>query len=295
MNGYDLSRRWFDFAFENRDCKVQHTALYMWIIELSNRLGWKSEFGLPTNATMEGLGIGNRGTYARTLGDLAEWKFIEIVQESKNQYQACIIKLCLFNNEQAEHQALDQALNRHSVNHSTSIDTDIASCTVPIDKPLNNETFKPLNNETDDADRVVDENFSDQVLEEKKETPSKVARKVSPPGFEFGLDMPFETAEFAEAWGDWAKFRMEIRHKLTASQAKAQLEKLSKQPSESIAIAVIRQSIENGWQGLFDLKVQRQQFGHPPPLPEKGKIQQGIENTYEAAQRIRERRLQQQH
>lgn len=292
MNGYDLSRRWFDFAFENRDCKVQHTALYMWIIELNNRLGWKVEFGLPMGATMEGLSIGNKTTYSNTLKDLVSWGFIQIVQEAKNQYQSCIIKLCRYESEPALSTALSTALYRHCDQQSTSIE----SGTVTIDKPLNNETFKPLNNETDvDADRVGDHNPSPSTSEEeKKYTPSKVPRKVSPPGFEFGLDMPFQTAEFAEAWGDWAKFRIEIRHKLTGSQAKAQLEKLASQPSESIAIAMIRQSIENGWQGLFDLKVQRQQYGQPPPVPEKGKIQQSIENTYEAAQRIRERRLQQQ-
>jgi len=150
MNGYDLSRQWFDFAFEKTECKVQHTALYLWIVELNNRLGWKKEFGLPTNATMEGLGIGNRGTYSKTLSDLKDWGFIEIVQESKNQYQSCIIKLCLFNSEQAERQALDQALVRHSIKQSSGIDTSIASSTVRIDKPRNNETNKPLD--------VVEEN-----------------------------------------------------------------------------------------------------------------------------------------
>ena len=176
MNGYDLSRQWFDFAFEKTECKVQHTALYLWIVELNNRLGWKKEFGLPTNATMEGLGIGNRGTYAKTLSDLKDWGFIEIVQESKNQYQACIIKLCLFNNEQAERQALDQALIRHSDKQSSGIDTG----TVRIDKPRNNETNKQGNNETDvDADRVdVEEVFLDE--EKKIDPPPKVAPKGSP-------------------------------------------------------------------------------------------------------------------
>lgn len=163
MNGYDLSRQWFDFAFENRQCKVQHTALYMWIIELNNRLGWKSEFGLPTNATMEGLGIGNRGTYSKTLGDLAEWKFIEIIQESKNQYQSCIIKLCLFNNEQAERQALDQALIRHSINHCT----DIESSTAPIDKQRNKETRKQINIDFDVFWNAYDKKV-DRTKAEKK-------------------------------------------------------------------------------------------------------------------------------
>ena len=48
MTGYELSRKWFDFAFEKKEAKTQHTALYLWIIELNNRLGWKVEFQLAT-------------------------------------------------------------------------------------------------------------------------------------------------------------------------------------------------------------------------------------------------------
>ena len=87
MTGYELSRKWFDFAFEKKEAKTQHTALYLWIIELNNRLGWKVEFGLPTNGTMEGLSIGNKNTYLSALKDLKDWGFIDIIRESKNQYQ----------------------------------------------------------------------------------------------------------------------------------------------------------------------------------------------------------------
>jgi len=93
-NGYDLSRRLFDFAFEHAEAKCQHTALFMWIIELNNRLGWKEQFGLPTHATMEGLHIGNKSTYINALRDLAKWNFIQIVKESKNQYASTVVSLC---------------------------------------------------------------------------------------------------------------------------------------------------------------------------------------------------------
>jgi hypothetical protein len=142
MNGYELARTWFDFAFDNRECKVQHTALFMWIIELNNRLGWKSEFGLPMQATMEGLSIGNKSTYSNTLRDLEKWGFIKVVQEARNQYQACVIKLCRYENEPALSTALDTTLIRHSIQQSTDIDPGTEYSSVPIDKPRNKETKK---------------------------------------------------------------------------------------------------------------------------------------------------------
>ena len=142
VNGYQLSRDWFNFAFEKKEAKVQHTALYLWLVELNNRLGWKEEFQLPTLDTMDGLSIGNKLTYLNTLKDLRKWKFIEIVQESKNQYQATVIKLCRNEIVTAQVTALDMALQQHSTQHSNSIDTSIGTGSVPIDKQVNNETSK---------------------------------------------------------------------------------------------------------------------------------------------------------
>jgi hypothetical protein len=34
FNGYELTRVWFDWAFEKKEAKVIHTALYLWIVEL---------------------------------------------------------------------------------------------------------------------------------------------------------------------------------------------------------------------------------------------------------------------
>lgn len=139
-NGYELSRRWFDFAFEHAEVKCQHTALFMWIVELNNRLGWKDQFGLPTHATMEGLHIGNKTTYINALRDLAKWNFIQIVSESKNQYASTVVSLCRSKKVTAQVTALDTAL----IQQSNSIDVG----SVPIDKQRNQETKKPRNKET---------------------------------------------------------------------------------------------------------------------------------------------------
>jgi hypothetical protein len=156
INSYSLSRAWFDFSFEKTEAKAIHTALYMWILELNNRLSWKKQFGLPTQDTMEGLSIGNKKTYLTALKELAEWGFIDIIQESKNQYSACIIEICRVKNATAQHSALTSALQRqslmpyqksngteYSIDYSNDIST--GSSTAPIDKPINNETNKPIN------------------------------------------------------------------------------------------------------------------------------------------------------
>lgn len=137
MNGYDLSRKWFDFSFENKEAKVQHTAIYMWCIELNNRLGWKKEFGLPTIDTMEGLSIGNKNTFLSALSDLVGWGFLTIIKEPKNQCQSRIISLCCVESATALVSALDTALIQQSVQQSDSIGVG----TDPIDKP---ETSKPI-------------------------------------------------------------------------------------------------------------------------------------------------------
>ena len=54
LTGYELSRNWFDWTFENPDIvNTNHTALYFYILELNNRLGSKEKFGLPSAETKD--------------------------------------------------------------------------------------------------------------------------------------------------------------------------------------------------------------------------------------------------
>lgn len=128
MNGYVLTRRWFDFAYGNPNVRSQHTALYCWCIELNNRLQWKEYFGLPTEEGCEFTGIGNRKTFYSALEDLKKWGFIDEIQASKNQSQARIISLRLCEFAQAE--------NKQDTSTDTSTDH--------IDKQPNNETSKTI-------------------------------------------------------------------------------------------------------------------------------------------------------
>ena len=187
MNGYNLSRWWFNYSFENKDAKCQHTAIFLWCIELNNRMGWKSEFGLPTNSTMEGLSIGNKATYLNALKDLHNWGFIEIIKESKNQYQACIIRICSEKCHYENATPLDSALIQHSTQHSN----DIGSSTVPIDKQINTQTKKQVNKDkrefldykskrffkNDEANNLILE-FFDHLVEIKRPPTLRSARMI---------------------------------------------------------------------------------------------------------------------
>jgi len=113
MNGYELSRKWFDFCFENPEkIKPNHSALYFFAIEHCNRLGWKEKFGFPTEMAKDAIGIKNYRTYINTLNDLVEWGFIKMIEKSKNQYSANII--ALVNYTKASTKALDKARSKHS-------------------------------------------------------------------------------------------------------------------------------------------------------------------------------------
>lgn len=131
MNGYDLTRNWYNFKFENPDlCKHIHSDLYFYIVDLWNRFGQKDKFGLPTSMTMESLGIKSRNTYYSAIKDLQDWKFIKEISPSKNQNTSRVISICACVKKL---QALDQATIQAN-------DQAISQTLVHIDKQKNKET-----------------------------------------------------------------------------------------------------------------------------------------------------------
>lgn len=119
MNSYELSRKWFDWTFENPErINPNHTALYFFIIEHCNRLGWKEKFGLPTTMAKEAIGIRSYNTYINTLNDLVEFGFIKLIEKSKNQYSSNIVALSNF--DKAPDKALDKALIKHTTKQRES-------------------------------------------------------------------------------------------------------------------------------------------------------------------------------
>lgn len=138
MNGYELTRAWFDFAFENPN-KITpvHGVLYLFIVEHCNRMGWKERFGLPTTMAKEAIGVRSYNTYKKALEDLVDWGFIIMVERSKNQFSSNIVALSKF--DKATDKALDKALMKHGTKQRESTDQSIDS----IDKQENLETNKP--------------------------------------------------------------------------------------------------------------------------------------------------------
>lgn len=136
LKGYDLSRAWFDYAFDNPGkVKPAHTALFFYIVDLWNRLGKKDSFGLPTSVTMEATGVGNYKTYIRALTDIVAFGFINIESRSKNQHTSNVI--ALVKNTKASPK---QVQSKHL---STAITTDQSNyqTTARIDKQ---QTIEPI-------------------------------------------------------------------------------------------------------------------------------------------------------
>lgn len=138
MTGYELSRNWFDWCFENTGkVKPTHTALYFFAIEHCNRLGWKARFGLPTQMAMDAIGIKNWRTYSRAFEDLVDWGFFKVYERSKNQYSATVIGIV--KNTKANTKAYTKAAQKHIQKQVQKQSSSIAV----IDKPIN---LKPNNN-----------------------------------------------------------------------------------------------------------------------------------------------------
>ena len=119
LTSYDLSRKWFDWCFENPELiSPNHSAIYFFAIEHCNRLGWKDKFGFPTQMAMDAIGIKKHGTYIKYFEDLCEWGFFKLVQKSKNQYSSNIISLVSALPKNGK--ALDKAIIKHAAKQTES-------------------------------------------------------------------------------------------------------------------------------------------------------------------------------
>lgn len=138
MNDYfKLLRDFWDFTFDNPEkIKANHCALYCFIVEHCNRLGWKPKFGLPTTMAKDAIGIRSYNTYIETLEDLISFGFIELVEKSRNQYSSNIIALSNF--DKATTKALDKAF----IKHSTKQGIKQGESTSSIDKQVTNNNIQ---------------------------------------------------------------------------------------------------------------------------------------------------------
>ena len=65
-------------------------------------------------------------------------------------------------------------------------------------------------------------------------------------------DNLLEDEKFLEVWLDWIEYRKEIKHPLTKIAAKRQIKLLSRFSARA-ATAMVDQSINRGWRGIFQL------------------------------------------
>jgi len=189
MNGYELSRNWFDWSFENPEkVSPNHSALYFFAIEHCNRLGWREKFGFPTEMAKDAIGIKSYTTYIKTLNDLVDWGFVKMIERSKNQYSSNIIALTEY--DKALDKALDKAIVKHVVKQVESTCESIVS----IDKQLTNKPItipekekgnpthvinwegllNQFNEITGKKSKVVDDKSKKQFLARLKEGYTKV-------------------------------------------------------------------------------------------------------------------------
>lgn len=146
MNAFELSRNWFNFSFENPDkVKPIHTAIYFFAIERCNRMGWKEKFSLPTDMTMEANGIKSYKTYKKALDEIINFGFINMHQESKNQWTSNVIALVKNTKAiaEADTKATTKALEKAMPKQIQSTDNLNAS----IIKQVNNITSKHIYSE----------------------------------------------------------------------------------------------------------------------------------------------------
>lgn len=139
MDGYKLSRDWFDWCFENPEkISPNHSAIYFFAIEHCNRLGWKEKFWFPTQMAMDAIGIKKHETYIRYFNDIVEWGFFRLVQKSTNQYSSNIISLVSAIPKKGK--ALDKAFLKHRGKQTQPIGESNRSI-------YKQGTIEPLNNE----------------------------------------------------------------------------------------------------------------------------------------------------
>lgn len=96
MNGYDLSRAFFDWASKNPEKnKPSVGILYFWIIEKANRQHWENKIMLPSGEGIHMIGVRSYSTFIKALEILENQGFISFLERSKNQFTSNII--CLNN------------------------------------------------------------------------------------------------------------------------------------------------------------------------------------------------------
>jgi hypothetical protein len=256
FTGYELSRNWFDFCFENTDLITPtHTAVYFFCIEHCNRLGWKSKFGLPTQMAMDAIGVKNWRTYIKAFNDIVDWGFIKLVQKSKNQYSANVI--AIVKNTKANTKAITEANAIADTTASTG--AAIVKNTKALSKAIQKHSQKQCNGIAD-----ID----------KQLKPNNNLNKKS-------FDFSFVENEFKKVFFEWLEYKKQRKESYKSQKSlQAAYKKLKDISGGDFEIAekCVEESMANNWAGLFALKEKKSnqnragQFLPPANEDEKNKL-----------------------
>lgn len=127
-------------------------------------------------------------------------------------------------------------------------------------KKMVNQMVKNIADANGDAneDEIIDRNINTKTSDSGPPESENLQNE--------SLIYPFESEGFMNAWKAWIEYKksqFNFEYK-SATSKQAALTELSNLSSgiEDQAIAIIRQSVANGWKGLFKIKMQNEQFSN---------------------------------
>lgn len=236
LNSYQLSRFFWDFAFENPSkIKPIHCAIYFFSIEHCNRLGWKKEFGLPTSMVIEAIGVKSYSVYKTAFDDLVKYNFFDVIQYSKNQYSSNIIalkenyKANAKAHTKATTKALDKAILKQRQKQSNSIVSIDKQETIEQETINNTNTIKSFDFKKAFLDLDVDVKILDDWLKVRK-TKKAVNSETAFNGIKKKMEASgksFNECVTISAEKSWAGFDIEwLKEKQTKYDNRANITKL---------------------------------------------------------------------
>jgi len=227
--GYELVRAFYTEVEQNEamqlHCKPHHQSLYTWICELRNRTK-REVLDLPVLYTMQMSFIGSQHTLAKAIDDLAAWGIIEVLMQTKGQGTKVKLAIAFLQ----KHCNCDAITDPDAI---AEMQIECKSTAIEVQTIKSNKRDK--SNKSPDGLEVV------AMLASFK----------------------YQSEPFRVAWREWEQFHKESKKSLKPTTVYRQLKRLEQVP-EAEAIAMIEQSIQNGWQGLFEVRPTAR-TNHVPP------------------------------
>jgi hypothetical protein len=246
-------------------------ALYFYLLEVANSLGWKRDFKHANSFITGTLGISektlhgcrNRLQIAKLITFKAGNGRKEISTYTINPPKK-VVKITPFREETLPPFGQEQGTlsGENSPARNKLNETK---------RNLKEGTPTPL--EIDPLPEGVEEELRKAASDLKAETSKKEKKDSGEKKESLEIIYPWTTPAFIQAWSMWEAYRREIKqpaYKPIGLQGA--LNKLAKDADgqEQTAIAIINQSIASGWKGLFPLKDEPKNFRNHAGNQQKG-------------------------